>query len=1100
MQTPTDNKFRNRFARAWRTTWSILSWIALVLIVCAVGGGLYFYHRVDDELRAFVQSKATQQFPDLSITIGSARLLQGEGVRIRDISVIQTAANDSQDNRSRAEILFIDEIFLRCAPTLQELLLSKVNIKHIHIRGATLRAERRPDGSINLADILPLPCSADPKKLMPPTTIENAAVEFIDRLAAPARLIAFSQVTLNVTPRRSSDPNNTQAAMRVAGSFSNESFRDATVEADFEPCGHEWSITGKVPRIRLNPEFYGSLPAEMDSLLTFLPSFRATAAIDSFQIANSADLPKPTFQVQGSISDGRFENHQLQRPITDINAKFECDERTLTVKPLTARYGDSRVTLVIQRHGYDAKSPTHLWCDATRLAVNRKLLESLPIAANHKRSLLETFDKFKPVGILSGIASTVFNGKRWTYDAMLDCNDMSFTHRDFPYPIVQCRQGWVRLTNDLLKFKLLGKAGNAPVDVSGNFKNPGPTATGEGRIKTRQPLAIDDALIAAANPKLRDFVQRLKLRGRVTVNAIFRKDEPRIGPMDREITIGLTDGWVKYSAFPYPISNIDGDIKLNNDTWTFSNLKGVNDRCTITCSGDRIPGRPIPLQLKFGVTDVPLDHDLRSAVPPHVRKMWDDIQPRGVVDNATIWLDHATGMSKPDVRIVAAKGPRKPDSLPTDDLRIRPVWFSYPFDAVTGAIAYENGTIRNLRRPLRAKHQRVRLSTDLQGEFSRNGRWDFQLPKMIVHGLQLPDKQFSSALPKDLAIAMDRLKFQGFIAINGQLGFSGNARSDSVRTNWAVDLDMENASFNAGLDMHGAHGRVRLSGEHLDRNLECRGNLRLESIMHKDIQFTDVRSPLWFDGSTLIVGSKVPANIGASPPQLRARVHGGMLFADATVVVQDTPFFKLVAQLEDANVRSLARDIDPKYSGITGKLSGGINLKGSAKGWSTLDGKGTLHVREANLYELPVVLALLKRLRHGDSDNSAFTTCDLSYEITGQDILFDQFDLSGESLTLKGTGWSGPQNTTTLDNASRKISLDFYSIVGRENMLMPILRPVLGEASRQFLLVEVRGTLDNPTTRQKVLPGLNDALQSAFPELTSESPPTARSRGILRKR
>ncbi|MFC1759638.1 hypothetical protein ACFL2H_12870, partial [Planctomycetota bacterium] len=89
-----------------------------------------------------MQKKASQQFPDLSVTVGSARLLQGEGVRIRDISVIQAAAHGVKD-RARAEILFIDEVFLRCAPTLRELLQSEVKIEHIHISGATLRAERR---------------------------------------------------------------------------------------------------------------------------------------------------------------------------------------------------------------------------------------------------------------------------------------------------------------------------------------------------------------------------------------------------------------------------------------------------------------------------------------------------------------------------------------------------------------------------------------------------------------------------------------------------------------------------------------------------------------------------------------------------------------------------------------------------------------------------------------------------------------------------------------------------------------------------------------------------------------------------------------------
>ncbi|MCA9212300.1 MAG: hypothetical protein KDB27_04480 [Planctomycetales bacterium] len=1096
--SPTRKIHRN-LTQLWRVIWAVLNWMVLCVIVCAVAGGVYFYHRVDDELRAFIQQKASQQFPDLSITVGSARLLQGEGVRIRDVSVIHTTGGRTSD-RTRAELLFVNEIFLRCAPTLQELLRSEVNVQHVHVRGATLRAERRPDGSVNLADLLPLPCPADQKKVLPPTTIEDATIQFVDRLAVPARLAVLTPVTMTVTPRSPSDPNSHTPSVKIVGSVANDSLRNATIEADIEPCNHSWSVRGKVPRIRLNPELYGSLPAEFDALLDALPSFRAIAAIDSFSAEQKPGHEAPVFQVNGRIWDGRVDAQELERPITDIRADFVCDERTITVKPLNARYGDSRVSLTIQRHGYRAKSPTQISISANRMVVNRALLESLPIAKTHKLSLLRTFDKFKPVGVLSGDTTAVFNGRRWAYDAEFRCDDMAFTPREFPYPVSRCK-GTVHLTNDRFDFALRGKAGNAPVDLKGTFYNPGPTATGSCIVKTLQPLSIDDALIAAAKPKLRDFVRQLEARGRITAIAEFRKDRPRLGPMDRTVHVSVSDGWVNYDMFPYPISRIEGDIELRNDDWLFKNLQGVNDGCTITCNGDRVLGRPIPLQLTFAVQNIPLDHDLKSALKPNIRQLWDDIQPRGVIDRATVRLDHAYDMDQPRVHILAVKDPSTASTPPTDEIRIKPVWFSYPIESLTGALVYEHGRIRSVPdRLLRAKHQQVRVSTHLDAEFNEAG-WAVRFPKFVSTGVRLPDQMLSDALPHPLAEKLDQLKFAGYVALDGELGFSKKQQDPTVTSNWRLNVDMEDASFEAGLPAHAIHGQVLLNGVHRNERLDCRGSMRLESIMHQNMQFTDVRSPLWFNGDTLLIGSGVPTTSQKRPPKLQARFHQGMLFADAVVGVQDEPFFKLTAQLSDANVGSIARDMDPKYSGMAGRASANLNLKGSAKGLASLDGTGNLSIREANLYELPLILALLKRLRHGDNDSSAFTDVDLAFSIDGQHVRFDRFDLAGEALTLKGTGMSGPQITNSPEHASREIALDFYSIVGRENMLMPILRPVLGEASRQFLLVKVRGTLENPQTRQEVLPGLNDAIRRAFPEATHDAPQSSASRrGILRRR
>jgi hypothetical protein len=121
-----------------------------------------------------------------------------------------------------------------------------------------------------------------------------------------------------------------------------------------------------------------------------------------------------------------------------------------------------------------------------------------------------------------------------------------------------------------------------------------------------------------------------------------------------------------------------------------------------------------------------------------------------------------------------------------------------------------------------------------------------------------------------------------------------------------------------------------------------------------------------------------------------------------------------------------------------------------------------------------LILALLSRLGSGRTDNTAFTNSDIAFHISDGYVYFDRFDLAGDAITLKGIGEM---------SLERQLSLDFYSLVGREQFWSPLVRPFLGEASRQFMLIHVDGTLSAPRTTQEMLPGLNETLQQLFPEL-----------------
>jgi hypothetical protein len=64
----------------------------------------------------------------------------------------------------------------------------------------------------------------------------------------------------------------------------------------------------------------------------------------------------------------------------------------------------------------------------------------------------------------------------------------------------------------------------------------------------------------------------------------------------------------------------------------------------------------------------------------------------------------------------------------------------------------------------------------------------------------------------------------------------------------------------------------------------------------------------------------------------------------------------------------------------------------------------------------------------------------------------------------------------------RELNVHFYTLVGRDEWRPAMLRPFLRDASRSLLLIQVGGTLDNPTMVSRPFPQIEETLQQIFPE------------------
>jgi hypothetical protein len=172
----------------------------------------------------------------------------------------------------------------------------------------------------------------------------------------------------------------------------------------------------------------------------------------------------------------------------------------------------------------------------------------------------------------------------------------------------------------------------------------------------------------------------------------------------------------------------------------------------------------------------------------------------------------------------------------------------------------------------------------------------------------------------------------------------------------------------------------------------------------------------------------------------------------------------------------LAQELQMKNQSIRGKVNALLNLTGNRHGWPSWRGDGAVRLYEADIYEIPVMLSLLKLLSNRPPDTTAFTSSEIDFRVQGEDIYFSRINFNGDAISLKGEGEM---------NLDRRINLKFYTRVGRKELKLPALRTLLQQASQQILLIHVGGTLDEPQFVSEPLPALKDTLDQIFPEAAS---------------
>ncbi|MCH2597618.1 MAG: AsmA-like C-terminal region-containing protein [Pirellulales bacterium] len=408
------------------------------------------------------------------------------------------------------------------------------------------------------------------------------------------------------------------------------------------------------------------------------------------------------------------------------------------------------------------------------------------------------------------------------------------------------------------------------------------------------------------------------------------------------------------------------------------------------------------------------------------------------------------------------------------------VFFPYLLKQVEGRFAYINGEL--LITDFRGKHGLTTLLTNGNGNFASDGSWQFELTGLSADRLE-PRRDLLTALPEKLRKLIEQLQITGKFSLhNTALKFSKTNQPDAtINSSWDVQLSCMQTDMHPGIDLQNVHGTVRLVGSSENGMNYSAGELALETVTYEGVQFTNIRGPLWADETSCLLGEWATKRQGLTPRRVTAKVYDGSLVSDAWVTFDGVPRYSVVASLAGADLPRMTKERFNTEQNMQGKVGATLTLNGYGRSLHTLTGHGQVQVTEANIYELPLLVGLLKVLRNTTPDSTAFNQVDTKYRIEGRHIYLDQLDFLGDAVSLLGKGET---------NFDQQLNLAFHGVVGRNEIRLPFVKNFFDQVGQQTLQMYVDGTLANPQVHKQALPGINQLIQQIQTDLDTNSPGT----------
>ena len=1025
-------------------------------------------------------------------------------------------------------VLEADRVLLECPTHLTEL-NSNMAIRKITLDGATIRTFRRPDGSWSLAA---LKTTSESSSVSSHATIQlrNTVLELHDMMDAQAeRKLILRNVSMTITPEFQQDEDSSASAFQFVGHADCEFSRNIEFSGRFYPTSGKIEVDADIEALHFSEQFLQKLPLEIASKMDALRPLVGLVTTQVRVRTQLDDFASTQFFLKGRLSRGKAEDARLPQAMSEISTDFQIGNGGILVPNLTLKYGAGTVALSMTQWGYGTNAPREI-------QTNIRNVNLVEIAKLNSSSKVQDFlNQIQAAGQIDMDGRFRFDGTCWQATGNVNCRNMSLLYTKFPYRLENLN-GQIALGGDSVAFQFQTPQKDITLNGHVPIASPNqPQAKRQGTLNIEaQRLPVDERLLTACPDKVEALLRSLEIGG--AVNAKISQTFTMGAPANRDsrLRIELLKNTIRYRNFPYPVRDIEGTIDIHNGQIVAQNLHGSNHQAGVTIScmaqlpspdagqtNGSLASQEPRFELFVTGTNIFLDKEFYNHLPPNMGSLSQYIQPQGAVQIQYHYKEEPA--IPPQVELSVATS--------ADGIVLELPAVSYHFEHFQGQIHYANGQF--LLPQFQAQHGKSRVSGRLSGRVLSPQQWQCQLENLCVDSVPL-NQEFLSFLPSKLRVTIASKRPEGVLYYHGAFNLHCDSTSATapVTAEWKGELGLTQAAFDCGARLTNINGGVQIQGSWDGRSLVNTGELQLDSLFCKNVQFTNLHGPLWIDNTQILLGDVAQRRIQQHQAQTQnqaAQTAGATASTNPTPATASTAATPTVAATPAASptatsatnptastqasptgvvssstvqnplcASTLDGDLlvnlalhfgDPATfyvttiltkakleaaSAITGndQLKGDVTLtlklQGNDTSMYSLKGNGELYLDNANIYKLSTMMSLLKILSMKEVDQNGFSSGTARFRIDGQHVYFDQLDFYGDAFSLFGKGEL---------NFKQQVQLVFYSTPGRGKRGIPLVDQLVHATGRQMMYITMRGSLRSPEIRKQPLPGLNMALQ-----------------------
>ena len=691
---------------------------------------------------------------------------------------------------------------------------------------------------------------------------------------------------------------------------------------------------------------------------------------------------------------------------------------------------------------------------------------------------------------------------------------MAAKYRGFQYPVDNIR-GTIEATFDDVapakyEVDLVGEGSGKPVSLKGRIIG-GPERDVD-LVLTGSDIVLDQMFIDALPDEYPAFVKRLKptatgdFTAKIRQNARIRREH---GPneYDNEFDIKIRTGSISYEDFPYPLRNLKGNLYVrtvsdkapgrtpegsqakDEGILEFRDFTAIGPGgCKLKVKGGRHgePGGAV-LALDAKAEEMPLDGELSRALSKlKIDGSWATFDPTGRM-NCDI-----------NVRVHDRNGPNgKPLPFnPTRDLElglafngpsIRPTFFPYLMTEVAGQVSYAEGRV-DLRQ-FRARHGKTVISLPAAEVLlpPAGGFWADLYDLSVTPAVF--DREFRRPAPRS-ARRVSGLEIQGPVALhakrmviddqqkgvpavrptptNAQIVRASTTQRTTLPTvYWDATIAFKDIAMKTGISWEGVTGQFTTRGLYVGDKLgRVVGNLAIEKgqVLKQPIEMLSAR---------LEVDPAKPDIV--SIPWINAKAYGGEVGGQAKLEINTPVRFDLSLSGTKLKLEEVAKinHLGPKTE-LAGLATAQISLSNPvdpATKEPILQGSGTIDVPNGRIFDLPIMLDVIKLARLRPMDHTAFEEAHAVYRIRGNRLKVVN-SICSAMQSARGEG--------EMDLDGSHAQFEFYTVWTNIRNILGGGGDLAARISGNLFRIRVSGDLGGdkpPRVTQEALPGIVDPIR-----------------------